>query len=216
MRLYNRVCLPISLLACLGQAGFARCSDSTTLTEAQRELEDHSVLLTVKLKRGGSVRDATVIRGPESLRSPAIRAAKARKYKHRVVYSFPDAHEMIVEVTFPRNGNGKPEVRQAAPGGVSSCVYPQAVRISPEAMQSRLMKHVEPTVPADSQQVEGTVVLRLRVDKDGNVYKAEKVSGPDALSGPLIEAVKAWKYEPVLLNGDPVEVETTVEWKFRK
>lgn len=170
-------------------------------------------MLTVKLKQGGSVRDAR-LRGPESLRAPAIRAAKARKYKHRVVYSFPDAHEMMVEVTFPRDGNGKPEVRQALPGGVSSCVYPQAVRISPEVMQSRLMKRVEHTVPAEAQQVEGTLVLRSRVDKDGKVYKAEKVSGPDALSAPFIEAVKAWKYEPFLLNGDPVEVETTVEWKF--
>lgn len=211
---YKRACLPISLLACLGQAGFAQCSHSTTLTEEQRELEDRSVLLTVKVKQGGSVRDATVIRGPESLRAPAIRAAKARKYKHRVVYSFPDAHETMVEVTFPRDGNGKPEVRQALPGGVSSCVYPQAVRISPQVMQSRLIQRVEPTFPTEAQQVEGTIVLRLRVDKEGNVYKAEKVSGPDVLAAPFIEAVKEWKYEPFLLNGDSVEVETTVEWKF--
>ncbi len=63
-------------------------------------------------------------------------------------------------------------------------------------------------------QVEGTVVLRLRVDKNGNVFKVERISGPDALVSPVIEAVKSWKYKPFLLNGDSVEVETTVELKF--
>ena len=63
-------------------------------------------------------------------------------------------------------------------------------------------------------QVEGTVVLRLHIDKEGNVFKVERVSGPDALVPPIIEAVKSWKYEPFLLNGVLVEVETTVELKF--
>jgi protein TonB len=44
--------------------------------------------------------------------------------------------------------------------------------------------------------------------------KAEKISGPDALAAPAIDTVKAWKYETYLLNGVPMEVETTVELKF--
>jgi len=66
------------------------------------------------------------------------------------------------------------------------------------------------------QQAEGTIVLRVRIDKDGNVLEAEKITGPDALAAPVIEAVKAWKYETYLLNGSPMEVETTVELKFPK
>ena len=102
MRLYGRVGLSISLLACIGQATFAQCPHShNALTREQRELEDRSVLLTLKLSKGGAVRDATVLRGPETLRGPAIKAARARRYKHRVVYSFPDPCEMMVEVDFP-------------------------------------------------------------------------------------------------------------------
>jgi len=97
----------------------------------------------------------------------------------------------------------------------SSCIpFPTVVRISPQAMQSHLLNHVEPAFPVETQPVEGTLVLRLRIDKDGNVYKAEKVSGPDALVAPVIEAVKTWKYAPYLHNGAPVGVETTVELKF--
>jgi len=211
MRLFKRVCLPISLLACLGQAAFTQCPHSTTLTEEQRELEDRTVLLTLKLTKGGAVREASVLSGPETLRAPAIKAAKARKYKHRITW--PDPREMV-EVKFPQDGNGAPEIRQAMPAGVSSCVYATSVRISPEVMQSRLLERVEPAFPAGVGQVEGTVVLRLRVDKNGNVFKVERVSGPDALVPTVIEAVKSWKYKPFLLNGDPVEVETTVELKF--
>jgi Gram-negative bacterial TonB protein C-terminal len=213
IRLYKRVCLPIPLLACLAQAAFAQCSARTTLTEEERELEDRTVLLTLKLTKGGAVRDASVLRGPETLRAPAIKAAKARKYKQR--NTWPDPREMTVEVKFPQDGNGAPEIRQALPAGVSSCVpSPTVVRISPEVMQSRLLKRIEPAFPAGAGQVEGTVVLRVRVDKSGNVFKADRVSGPDTLVPPAIEAVKSWKYEPFLLNGYVVEVETTVELKF--
>lgn len=213
MRLYKRVCLLISLSACLGQAAFAQCHHSTTLTEEQRELEDRTVLLTLKLTKGGAVREASVLRGSETLRIPAIKAAKARKYKQRITW--PDPREMMVEVKFPRDGNGAPEIRQALPAGVSSCVpAPSTVRISPEVMQSRLLKSVKPAFPAEVGQLEGTVVLRLRIDKNGNVFKVERVSGPDALVPPVIEAVKSWKYKPFLLNGELVEVETTVALKF--
>jgi periplasmic protein TonB len=52
------------------------------------------------------------------------------------------------------------------------------------------------------------------LDKDGNVLRAEKVTGPDSLVALAIEAVKAWKYQTYLLNGAPMEVETTVELKL--
>lgn len=221
MRHHNRVLLSGLLVACLSQTSFAQChhtsqesQGSATLTAEQRELEDHIVLLGLKLSKRGAVRDVEVLKGPETLRVAAIKAAKARKYKDRV--TGPDTPWMSVEVKFPLNGNGAPEIRQALPAGVSSCVFPTAVRISPEVMKSHLLKQVEPVFPVTMQPVEGTVVLRLRIDKDGNVIKVERVNGPDAFVVPVIEAVKAWKYEPYLLNGTPMEVETTVELTFPK
>jgi hypothetical protein len=46
--------------------------------------------------------------------------------------------------------------------------------------------------------------------------RREKVSGLDSLASPAIEAIKQRKYEPTLLNGAAVEVETTVQLKFPK
>ena len=227
MRLHNRTCLSILLQILLVHASFAQCHHtqqgsalSTSLTvlgtstAEQSNLEDHIVLLKLNLSKRGVVRDVEVLKGPDALRAAAIKAARSRKYEHRNIW--PDPRWMMVEVKFPLDRNGVPEIRQAMPAGVSSCVYPTTVRISAEVMRLRLLKHVEPALPAEMQRVEGTVVLRLHIDKDGNVYKAEKVSGTDAFVLPAIQAVKEWKYEPYLLNGTPMEVETTVELELPK
>jgi len=134
MRLHNSVLLPILLVACLGQVAFAQCHQtpqesapstaptaSPGATAEKSELEDHIVLLALKLTEKGAVRDVEVLKGPEGLRAAAIKAAKARKYKHRITW--PDPHWMMVEVNFPQNGNGAPEVRQALPAGASSCIF---------------------------------------------------------------------------------------------
>jgi Gram-negative bacterial TonB protein C-terminal len=213
MRRYTTVFLLMSLLACLAQSAFAQCGDSTTLTEEQRELENRSVLLSVRLSKRGAVRDATVIRGPEALRTPAIRAAKARKYKHRIIYRFPDPHEMMVQVTFPQKGNGPLDVRQALPAGEPGCVSAGKIRVSSEGMQHLLRERVEPVYPPQTRK-EGTLVLLLRVDAKGSVREVEKISGPDTLAPDAIKAVKKWKYRPFLLYGAPVEVETTVSLNF--
>jgi hypothetical protein len=54
-------------------------------------------------------------------------------------------------------------------------------------------------------------VMKITIDKDGSVYKAEGVSGPPELVPAAVEAVKQWKYQPCVLNGEAVEVETTAE-----
>lgn len=101
----------------------------TTPTAEQRELEDHMVLLTLKLSERGAVRDVEVLKGRETLRAAAIKAARARKYKHRITW--PDPRWMMVEVTFPPHGNGAPEIRQALPGGVLGCVAGQPISVAP-------------------------------------------------------------------------------------
>jgi hypothetical protein len=165
------------------------------------------------LSKRGAVRDATVLKGPTTLREAAIEAARKHTYKHQMNV-WPGQRQITVEITFPQDNSSSPEIRQVLPAGVPSCVYATAIRIAPEVMQSRLLKRVEPVFPTEVQPVEGTIILRLRVDKDGNVLKAEKISGPDTLAAPVIEAVKGWKYEPTLINGSPIEVETTVELKL--
>jgi hypothetical protein len=208
MRLHTRVCLAILLGACLGQTAPAQCphtsqesglSGTATPAALQRELEDRTVLLMLTLSKRGVVRDATVIKGLTTLREAAIEAAKKHNYKHQMNV-WPFQGQISVEVIFPQDNRSSPEIGQVLPAGIPSCVSVSAIRIKPEIMQSRLLKRVEPVFPTEAQPVGGTIILHLRVDKDGSVIKAEKVSGPDTFAAPVIEAVMGWKYEPTLLN----------------
>jgi TonB family protein len=52
------------------------------------------------------------------------------------------------------------------------------------------------------------------VGKDGAVEQAAVVDGPAALHRAAIDAVKQWKFKPWLVNGIPVEVDTTVSVEF--
>jgi hypothetical protein len=226
MRLQTEVCLTILLVVCLGQTALTQCHAAqesglvapATPTAEQRELEDHTVLLRLTLSKRGAVRDATVMKGPTTLREAAIAAVRKHNYKHQMNV-WPVLDQIDVEVIFsqdnrPQDNHSSAEIRQVLPAGIPSCIYATSVRITPDVMQSRLLKRVEPVFPTEMQPVEGTVILRVRVDKDGNVFKAEKISGPDILAAPVIDAVKGWKYEPTVINGSPMEVETTVELKL--
>ncbi len=62
--------------------------------------------------------------------------------------------------------------------------------------------------------ISGTVVLHAIIAKDGTIQELEFVSGPPMLVKSAMDAVKQWRYKPYLLNGDPVEVETTINVDF--
>jgi protein TonB len=83
-------------------------------------------------------------------------------------------------------------------------------------MQQYLIRRVDPVYPPEAlaKHLEGVVVIKVTIDKEGSVYKAEVVSGPPELIPAAIEAVKQWKYRPYLLGGEPIEVESTAERGF--
>jgi periplasmic protein TonB len=67
---------------------------------------------------------------------------------------------------------------------------------------------------ARQARIAGTVVLHAIIDKDGKVAQLEVVSGHPLLVQAALDAVKQWRYKPTLLNGDPVEVDTTIQVTF--
>ncbi len=82
----------------------------------------------------------------------------------------------------------------------------------------KLISKVEPAYPADAQAegVEGTVLLRAVVSKNGSLLHIKPVNDADQrLVNAAIAAVSLWQYQPTLLNGEPVEVITTIAVTFR-
>lgn len=63
---------------------------------------------------------------------------------------------------------------------------------------------------AKKARIQGTVLLDAVIDKEGSVKELTVASGPKELRQSALDAVHTWKYKPFLLNGDPVEVKTTI------
>lgn len=120
---------------------------STPTVPGQGGEGDRIVDLTLVLRKSGTVRDAKVLKGPTALQAPAIQAAKHRNYKD-AIHAWPFSNEIMVEVTFPKDTDGAPDIRQVMPGGVMGCVYPTRVRVTPEVMRTYLLERVDPEYPA--------------------------------------------------------------------
>jgi protein TonB len=56
--------------------------------------------------------------------------------------------------------------------------------------------------------------LQATISKSGSIENLRVISGPPMLQQAALDAVRSWRYKPYLLNGDPVEVETTVNVVF--
>ncbi len=89
---------------------------------------------------------------------------------------------------------------------------PTRVRISQGVTRGLLIHKQEPTYPplARAARVQGEVVLNAIIDANGQIQNLQLVGGHPMLVPAAIAAVKQWRYKPYLLNGQPVEVETTI------
>jgi periplasmic protein TonB len=104
----------------------------------------------------------------------------------------------------------------STPVAVPKVATPQRVRVSQGVSAGLLVRKVNPTYPPLARQarIQGQVVLRAVISKDGSIENLTLVSGHPMLAPAAIEAVKQWKYKPYLLNGEPVEVDTEVQVNF--
>jgi protein TonB len=91
-------------------------------------------------------------------------------------------------------------------------VTPQRVRISQGVTKGLLIHRVEPPYPplAKAARVQGEVVLSAIISVNGEIENLQLASGHPMLVPAALTAVRQWRYKPYLLNGQPVEVETTI------
>lgn len=94
---------------------------------------------------------------------------------------------------------------------------PDRIRVKGEVAQANLIHKVQPVYPAAAKaaHVQGTVMLQAVILKDGTIGEITVASSPSPdLSESSIEAVRQWRYRPVLLNGQPVDVVTYVKVNY--
>jgi TonB family protein len=91
------------------------------------------------------------------------------------------------------------------------------VRVDPAEQETRRVKEVKPVYPNIARQagIEGIVSMSVLINKDGAVEKVDVLSGEQALRQAAITAVRQWRYQPFLLDGNTTPVVTIVNLKFQ-
>jgi TonB family protein len=196
-----------------------------------------TVTLKVQISKSGDVVSMQLVSGHPMLAPAAIEAVKQWKYGSYTLNGEAVEVETTVRVNFMLADKPPAEgVAGDAPGAVPSGqtygviggivsstpgdqthpVTGQRVRVSSGVSQGLLCTRVAPIYPPDAkdQHIQGVVLLKVNIDKEGNAYKVELISGHPLLAPAATEAVKQWKYKPYQLNGRPVEVETQVTVNF--
>ena len=91
------------------------------------------------------------------------------------------------------------------------------VKVSQGVSQGLLVKRVQPVYPSQALQMrlEGTVVLQANITKEGKISDVKVLKGDNVLAKAAIDAVKQWTYNPYLLNGEPVQIQTQMSITFK-
>jgi TonB family protein len=188
----------------------------------------------------GRIADVKVLRSVPLLDQAAVDALKQWVYEPMVIDGKPRPVVFTVTMRFNLDDKKKPEV-EAAVGGVQGGVEGgvqggveggvvggvpgskpdlqfegDAVRAVGKVQPPKLVKTVNPVYPEIARQgrVEGVVILEAKTDEEGNVVDARVLRSIRVLDQAAIDAVKQWKYEPLIIDGKAHKVVFTVTVRF--
>lgn len=209
--------------------------------EAVREKLQGQVHVRLSISETGEVESAELISGDKILGDAAIDAFK----KWRFQPYFKGGKPVKVHATLPMDfafaekvmANGvsadrsttterpvanlpassSPDDKSSLAAATSVQPTINRVRIGQNVSGGLLMRSVAPIYPDDARRmrIEGAVVLRAVIGKDGRIKDLKAISGSRELIPAAIGAVQQWQYRPYLLEGEPVEVDTQITVNFR-
>jgi len=211
-------CLVLPLAAMRPQATAVGLVSGTVYDPAGARVPDASVI-AMRPDNGQKMTTTTDQEGkfsigplPEGLWQITI---EARGFAPLTIEKIPSSHfEVLLKIgemreTVVVRGKGTP--------AVNAWLLPQRVRVGGNMVPAKLVSKVDPEYPADAQShgIYGNVVLRAVVSIQGAVLSPTIISSPDPqLAEAAIKAVGQWRYQPSLLNGEPVETATTITVNF--
>jgi TonB family protein len=157
-----------------------------------------SVVLSLQIDKAGHVVQAIAVNGPPMMCETAITAVKQWQFKP-YLYLNGDPVEVETTATF-----------------YFSPDQPINLHLSQSIMEGNLIHKVDPEYPqmAKIAHIQDDVLLSTVIDKQGDTKNLRGISGHPILIQAALHAVRQWKYKPFLLNGEPVEVETTITVRF--
>ncbi len=95
---------------------------------------------------------------------------------------------------------------------------PQRLQMGGKVQATKMVQMVRPAYPPDckAEGIEGTVLFHAVIGVDGGILNLQQVNQlvDPRLAAAAKEAVRQWRYEPTLLNGQPVEIITDIQVNF--
>lgn len=113
---------------------------------------------------------------------------------------------------FAAIGNHQPQVSVATAPKQQT----QLLKVSDGVSAGLLITPIRPIYPAIARaaRISGKVVVEAIISKTGRIESLHVISGPEMLRSAAIDAIRAARYQPFRLNGEPVEVQTTITVNF--
>ena len=150
-----------------------------------------------------------VKRGFETYRSSELALEPGRDLSPNITL---DIAAVMEEVDVVPEGTVKP-LPESEKGG-----KPSRLRLGGEVQASKLVNRVMPVYPASAKTagVQGTVILHAVIGMHGRPLSLRVMNNDidPELARAAIEAVSQWRYRPTLLNGEPIEIDTTIMVNF--
>ena len=200
--------------------------------EAQKQGIQGQVWVKLLVDEHGNVEKVDVVRGDPVLAKAAVDAARKWKFQPfikngkaiKVTGQMPvdfAFRDKIMEKGVSADNTATVDLnaaKQIPPDAATKIGGEPAerIRVSRGVAQGLLIHQVAPVYPPTAREhhVEGIVVLQVLIGTDGRVRNLKPLSGPKELIPAAIGAVQQWRYQPYLLNGQPMEVDTQITVNF--
>ena len=171
--------------------------------EARKAGIEGVVILQARTDIYGRVKDVMVVRSVPALNQAAIDAVKQWVYEPLLIDGQPKEAVFTTTIAFKLNGGKKESGEKEAAG-------------TKEQVEPKIIKKVNPVYPEAARKagVQGIVLIEAKINEKGDVVAVKVLKSIPELDQAAIDAVKQWKYEPVIVEGKAVGVVFTVTIKF--
>jgi TonB family protein len=161
------------------------------------------------------VTDARVVGPPPLAALPQVTGRKTTRFRHATWVGLAGMF-LVGGLGWWHWHQAWGELESQIPASKSLSQQP-LVELPAEVMEKLLTHKIEPIYPESARQadIQGIVILDAVIATDGTVSDVHAVSGRDELTPAALDAVKWWRFEPYLVNGQPVRVKTRLAIDFR-
>ena len=90
------------------------------------------------------------------------------------------------------------------------------IKVPSDVTAASIVSQTPPEYPPQARAggIQGAVVLHATIDKEGKISEVQVLEGDEVLAKSAVEAVRQWRYKPMLVDGEPKEVDTTITVTF--